>query len=97
MNLNNGISVSYKIGKLSDCAKSLETSNLQSREFDWRKGQAYLILSDMGPIGVKKVADAAQNEEARIVLHIGDQSYASNTGECYASRYVATEQVSFTK
>lgn len=47
-----------------------------------------LILADSGPNGAKSVMGSIFNRTKNMagIIHIGDLSYASNSGDCYAAR-----------
>ena len=88
----------YRIGTVTGNEKtSLDlTAAKGDSEFTWRRGVVggtYLVFADTGTDGIKKVLDAADGETVNLVVHAGDASYASNTGECFAARYLFKPEV----
>lgn len=96
--LEPGATYIYRIGAVTSKGKGSMglSSSKGEREFKWQRGVvggAYLVFADMGPVGIKAAVDAVKSEPINLVVHAGDASYASNSGECYDARYSFMREV----
>eukprot|EP00924_Labyrinthula_sp_SR-Ha-C_P010762 snap_masked-scaffold_35-processed-gene-0.0-mRNA-1 protein AED:1.00 eAED:1.00 QI:0/0/0/0/1/1/3/0/624 len=57
------------------------------KKFSFLQNEKFNIIGDLGRQGRKNVSKLMVDLPVSAIIHVGDQSYASNTGTCYGSRY----------
>eukprot|EP00924_Labyrinthula_sp_SR-Ha-C_P002232 augustus_masked-scaffold_19-processed-gene-4.39-mRNA-1 protein AED:1.00 eAED:1.00 QI:0/-1/0/0/-1/1/1/0/497 len=59
----------------------------QYRNLQFLSSEKFNIVGDLGKTGRQQVLKLMEELPAAAVIHLGDQSYASNAGTCFESRY----------
>mmetsp|Transcript_5811 Transcript_5811/g.7638 ORF Transcript_5811/g.7638 Transcript_5811/m.7638 type:complete len:680 (+) Transcript_5811:446-2485(+) len=97
--LDNKYSYAYQIGNLSqkkeEPSYQSETRVLEQYGDDPGSQHSYMMVGDYGALGRKSVMNLAKKDSFIAMIHVGDASYASNTGGCYKGKYGDIPECSF--